>query len=91
MAAAHENHSVPDAKMVNAWDDEHSAWSILLQVLVLDSQTVIFTMAVRYGSRIMRKWIVRDVSKNTKKKQVNIHAFFHKVAIPQKCRGSPTS
>lgn len=37
VAPAHENHSVPDTKMVNAWNDEHSPWSVLLQVLVLDS------------------------------------------------------
>lgn len=46
VAPAYENHSVPDAKMVNAWDDEHSPRSILLQVLILDCKTVIFTIAV---------------------------------------------
>jgi len=47
VTSAHEDHPVPDAEMVDAWDDEHSSWGILLQVLVLNRQAVIFAVQIK--------------------------------------------
>lgn len=41
MATANKYHPVPNAKMIHAWYHEHPAWSVLLQMLVLDGETVV--------------------------------------------------
>lgn len=38
----YKNHSVPDAKVVDARNDEHATWGILLEMLVLDGKTIVF-------------------------------------------------
>lgn len=40
--SSYKNYSVPDAEVVDAGDDEHAPWGILLEMLVLDGQTVVF-------------------------------------------------
>lgn len=42
MTPPYKYHPVPDAEVVDAGNDEHAPWGILLEMLVLDGKTIVF-------------------------------------------------